>query len=460
MQPFSVLDLFKIGIGPSSSHTLGPMRAAGKFVELLIATDCLPRVSQIRVSLYGSLALTGIGHATDKAVILGLSGFDAATVDPDLAEIEFRKTQVENSLLLAGHQAIRFNVDESIRFFRDVFLPEHPNGLRFCALDANGIELCSQTWYSVGGGAIASELAKNSAQRDLLTEFPDDRLYAFANATELMAHCAQQQLTIEQVVSANEAALLGSQLAVDQWVNDITSAMRQCMERGMHIQGPLSGGIHVQRRAARLAKALSAKPTDHMSVLDWVSVYALAVNEENAAGGRVVTAPTNGSAGVIPAVMAHLANHYSALPAHWLKTFLLTCAAIGWLYKRNASISAAEMGCQGEIGVASSMAAAGMAAVLGGKPEQVEHAAEIAMEHHLGMTCDPVAGLVQVPCIERNAFGAVKAIQAARLAINEPGDHCVSLDECIETMRQTGEDMVSKYKETAQGGLAVNVVVC
>ncbi len=436
------------------------MRAAAKFAEHLVELKLLKNVAHIRVSLYGSLALTGVGHATDKAVILGLAGFDAATIDPDEAEHQFRVTQAESTLLLAGRHSIRFNVDESIRFFGDVFLPEHPNGMRFCAMDNAGIELCAQTWYSVGGGAIASELAKNSAHRDLLTEFPDGRVYPFANATELMAHCELSQLTIEQVVTANETALLGSEQAVDQWVEAIAAAMQTCMDRGMQYQGPLPGGINVQRRASRMAKALLAKPDDHLSVLDWVSVYALAVNEENAAGGRVVTAPTNGSAGVIPAVMAHLANHGAQLPKDWLKTYLLTCAAIGWLYKRNASISAAEMGCQGEIGVASSMAAAGMAAVMGGSPEQVEHAAEIAMEHHLGMTCDPVAGLVQVPCIERNAFGAVKAIQAARLAINEPGDHCVSLDECIETMRQTGEDMVSKYKETAQGGLAVNVVVC
>jgi L-serine dehydratase len=266
-------------------------------------------------------------------------------------------------------------------------------------------------------------------------------------------------MSIADVVLHNEKVLFDGE-TVEEWVHSIQSAMMKCLDRGLTTKGELPGGISIQRRAARMAENLGKHAADDFSAMDWVSVYALAVNEENAAGGRVVTAPTNGSAGVIPAVLAYLEHHKKPTAVHWQQTFLLTCAAIGWLYKRNASISAAEMGCQGEIGVASSMAAAGMAAILGGNPEQVEHAAEIAMEHHLGMTCDPIAGLVQVPCIERNAFGAVKAIQAARMAVNEPGDHCVSLDECIETMRQTGEDMVSKYKETAQGGLAVNVVVC
>jgi len=460
VQPFSVLDLFKVGIGPSSSHTLGPMRAAGRFVDSLGHQALLDKVVHIRVNLYGSLALTGIGHGTDKAIILGLQGLDAATIEPDEAEQRYRATQLESELLLAGQRSIRFNVNESIRFMGDIFLPEHPNGMRFSALDVSGIELLAETWYSVGGGAIANELAKNSAQRDLLQEFPDPRPYPFRNADELMHHCSAQQLSIAEVISHNELALFGTLDSLGAWVDSISQTMLRCMERGMSLEGPLPGGIKVQRRASRMALALRQRASDELSAMDWVTVYALAVNEENAAGGRVVTAPTNGSAGVIPAVMAYLKYHREDLPADWLNTFLLTCAGIGWLYKRNASISAAEMGCQGEIGVASSMAAAGMAAVLGGTPEQVEHAAEIAMEHHLGMTCDPVAGLVQVPCIERNAFGAVKAMQAARMALSEPGDHCVSLDECIETMRQTGEDMTSKYKETAQGGLAVNVVVC
>jgi len=460
VQPFSVLDLFKVGIGPSSSHTLGPMRAAGRFVDSLSQQALLDQVAHIRVNLYGSLALTGIGHSTDKAIILGLQGLDAATIEPDKAEQIYRATQTESELLLAGQRSIRFNVNESIRFMGDIFLPEHPNGMRFCALDLSGIELLAETWYSVGGGAIANELAKNSAERDLLQEFPDPRPYPFRNGDELMHHCSEQQLSIAEVISRNELALFGTQASLEGWVDSISQTMLSCMERGMSLEGPLPGGINVQRRASRMAQALRQRASDDLSAMDWVTVYALAVNEENAAGGRVVTAPTNGSAGVIPAVMAYLKYHREDLAPDWLNIFLLTCAGIGWLYKRNASISAAEMGCQGEIGVASSMAAAGMAAVLGGTPEQVEHAAEIAMEHHLGMTCDPVAGLVQVPCIERNAFGAVKAMQAARMALSEPGDHCVSLDECIETMRQTGEDMTSKYKETAQGGLAVNVVVC
>lgn len=459
MQPYSVLDLFKIGIGPSSSHTLGPMRAANKFVEHLESLGVLNKVSIVRADLYGSLALTGVGHATDKAVVLGLAGCDAATIDPQVAEQLFRSVQVDSVISLNGHHQIRFHVNESIRFLGDVFLPEHPNGMRFSALDANGIELNSQTWFSVGGGAIANELAKNAADRDLLTEFKDERLFSFANGDDLIRLSASSGLNIAQMIEQNEVVMHG-EAALRDWLQAIPDAMLCCMKRGMEIEGPLPGSVNVQRRAARMAKSLKAQPDDALQTLDWVSVYALAVNEENAAGGRVVTAPTNGSAGVIPAVLAYLNDHKPGLPEDWQKTFLLTCAAIGWLYKRNASISAAEMGCQGEIGVASSMAAAGMAAVLGGTVEQVEHSAEIAMEHHLGMTCDPVAGLVQVPCIERNAFGAVKAIQAARMAINEPGDHCVSLDACIETMRQTGEDMVSKYKETALGGLAVNVVVC
>lgn len=460
MQPFSVLDLFKVGIGPSSSHTLGPMRAAERFTHKLDELGLLNQVVQVRVSLYGSLALTGVGHSTDKAVILGLSGLDASIVDPNEAELTFQTVKTTQQLLLNGKAPIRFDHNESIRFFGDIYLPEHPNGLRFCALDEHGIELEQQTWFSVGGGAIANELAKDSQHRDLLQEFPDDRPYPFINAKELMEHCSANGLSIAEVVQRNEAALQGGEDAVNNWVDSIVSTMIACMNRGLTIDGPLPGGINVQRRAKRMAAQLDNKEKDEFSVMDWVSVYALAVNEENAAGGRVVTAPTNGSAGVIPAVLLYLKNHRSNLPEQWQSTFLITCAAIGWLYKRNASISAAEMGCQGEIGVASSMAAAGMAAILGGTAGQVEHAAEIAMEHHLGMTCDPVAGLVQVPCIERNAFGAVKAIQAARMSLSEPGDHCVSLDECIETMRQTGEDMVSKYKETAQGGLAVNVVVC
>ncbi|MFQ3231020.1 L-serine ammonia-lyase [Reinekea sp.] len=460
MQPFSVLDLFKVGIGPSSSHTLGPMRAAERFAHKLGELGLLSQVEQVRVSLYGSLALTGVGHSTDKAVILGLTGLDASIVDPNEAELTFQTVKTTQKLMLNGAIPIRFDPDESIRFFGDIFLPEHPNGLRFCALDEHGIELEQQTWFSVGGGAIANELAKDAQNRDLLQEFPDNRPYPFLNATELMEHCANNSLSIAEIVQLNEATLQGGEDAVNDWVDSIVSTMIACMNRGLTMDGSLPGGINVQRRAKRMAEQLNSKEKDEFSVMDWVSVYALAVNEENAAGGRVVTAPTNGSAGVIPAVLLYLKNHRNNLPDHWQSTFLITCAAIGWLYKRNASISAAEMGCQGEIGVASSMAAAGMAAILGGTADQVEHAAEIAMEHHLGMTCDPVAGLVQVPCIERNAFGAIKAIQAARMSLSEPGDHCVSLDECIETMRQTGEDMVSKYKETAQGGLAVNVVVC
>ncbi|MEP4545959.1 MAG: L-serine ammonia-lyase [Saccharospirillum sp.] len=461
MQPYSVLDLFKVGLGPSSSHTLGPMRAAERFVQHLKEQGKLDAVVQIRADLYGSLALTGIGHGTDKAVVLGLCGLDPATVDPEVADHTFLQVRTDERLPLPGGPVLRFTMGECVRFFTDIFLPEHPNGMRFTAEDEHGIVLLSETWYSVGGGAIANELAKNSAKRDLLTEFPDQRPYPFFNATELLHQAETHNLTIADITLANEVGLGSSEEDVLAWANHINEAMVSCMNRGMDLEGPLPGGIQVQRRAARMARSLRKQAeADQLGVIDWVSVYALAVNEENAAGGRVVTAPTNGSAGVIPAVLAYIHHHMPRLNADDERRFLMTAAAIGWLYKRNASISAAEMGCQGEIGVASSMAAAGLAEVMGGTAAQAEHAAEIAMEHHLGMTCDPIGGLVQVPCIERNAFGAVKAIQAARIALREPGDHCVSLDEVIETMRQTGEDMASKYKETAQGGLAVNVVVC
>ncbi len=461
MQPYSVLDLFKVGLGPSSSHTLGPMRAAERFIQHLQDKHLLEQVHQLRADLYGSLALTGVGHGTDKAIVLGFSGLDPATVDPEFADQTFLKVKTEEQLSLPNGPTLRFAMAESVRFFNDVFLPEHPNGMRFTAEDENGIALLSETWYSVGGGAIANELAKNSAKRDLLEEFTDQRPYPYFNATQLLEQAEKHGLSIAEITLANETGLGTSETDVQAWCDHIIDAMFTCLDRGMQLEGPLPGGIQVQRRASRMARSLERQAgEDQLGVIDWVSVYALAVNEENAAGGRVVTAPTNGSAGVIPAVLAYIRNHLPKLDANAERDFLLTSAAIGWLYKRNASISAAEMGCQGEIGVASSMAAAGLAAVLGGSAAQAEHAAEIAMEHHLGMTCDPIAGLVQVPCIERNAFGAVKAIQAARIALREPGDHCVSLDEVIETMRQTGEDMASKYKETAQGGLAVNVVVC
>lgn len=462
MQPYSVQDLFKVGLGPSSSHTLGPMRAAERFVRHLRRRGVLGSVHQLRADLYGSLALTGVGHGTDKAVVLGFLGLDPATVEPEAADRAFQDVRTSERLTLVEGPTLRFSMDECVRLFKEVFLPEHPNGMRFTAEDEHGIALLSETWYSVGGGAIASELARDSARRDLLAEFPDDRPHPYFNATDLLARAEASGLSIAAVTRANEVGLGTEAAGVDAWCDHIIAAMFACLERGMTLEGTLPGGIKVQRRAARMARSLREQTAtdDQLGLIDWVSVYALAINEENAAGGRVVTAPTNGAAGVVPAVLAYIRYHLDALDADAERDFLLTAAAIGWLYKRNASISAAEMGCQGEIGVASSMAAAGLAAVLGGSPGQAEHAAEIAMEHHLGMTCDPVGGLVQVPCIERNAFGAVKAIQAARLALREPGDHCVSLDQAIETMRQTGEDMTAKYKETSLGGLAVNVVVC
>lgn len=457
MSPYSVLELFKVGLGPSSSHTLGPMLAATRFITHCQSINCIEQIDQLRVGLYGSLALTGIGHATDKAVVLGLAGLDPATVDIDSAEHLYLITQANRKLTLSGGKTIAFDMDDSIRFFKTIFLPEHPNGLRFSALDGHGIALANETFFSTGGGTIASadEMAKDFTDQTI-----DERRFPFMNAQQLFEYCQTQNISIAALVSLNENALGLDQNGIAQWAITIQQAMQSCMARGMLKTGILPGGLKVRRRASEIASQLSRRASDQLSALDWVNVYALAVNEENAAGGRVVTAPTNGSAGVIPAVLEHLKQREQGLSEHDAQVFLLTCAAIGWLYKRNASISAAEMGCQGEIGVASSMAAAGMAAVLGGTPLQVQHAAEVAMEHHLGMTCDPIGGLVQIPCIERNAFGAAKAIQAARLATLEQGDFRVSLDQCIETMRQTGVDMASQYKETALGGLAVNVVEC
>ena len=453
----SVFDLFKIGIGPSSSHTVGPMKAACQFVRTVPLQD----VARIRVELYGALALTGVGHATDQAVVLGLLGEMPETIDPDTALERYLAICKNNRLTLPGQDPIPFKKDTDI-IFNNIPLPEHPNGLRLLAFNKQGITVAQQTWFSVGGGFIVSadEIQEADNVQPLGVK---SVLYPFESAEELLTLCRNHNLTVAQLIMANETVLSGDADHVKQGLRKLWQVMDDCIERGCRSDGLLPGGLDVKRRASGLYQELmSVTPdvTDPLLAIDWVNLFALAVNEENAAGGRVVTAPTNGAAGVIPAVIAYYMRFIDGADEQGLFDFMLTAAAIGMLYKKNASISAAEVGCQGEIGVACSMAAAGLTAVLGGSVEQIENAAEIGMEHNLGMTCDPIAGLVQIPCIERNTMGAVKAINAARLALRGDGSHRVTLDEVIETMHQTGKDMQSKYKETALGGLAANVILC
>jgi L-serine dehydratase len=489
----SLFELFKIGIGPSSSHTVGPMRAALRFaVEL----PNLVAVARVQVDLYGSLALTGIGHATDRAILLGLSGQKPDEVDPVQIDTIVAAIRGDRTLHLSGSHALFFNEPTDLLFHRDLMFPpeadpgaSHPNGMRFTAFDSTGHPIAQQVFYSVGGGFIvsAAELAPNPAAAAKMHRAVP---YPFSSAAQLLALAAQHHLTIAQLVLANECALLEAGVTnppatpiVSQTMAGTTSedriqrgilalwhAMQASTERGIATSGTLPGGLNVRRRAPRLyQRALeldqSAASRDPLAPLDWVSLFAIAVNEENAAGGRVVTAPTNGAAGVIPAV----ASYYTWFIAKQapepernagLVRFFLTAAAIGILYKENASISGAEVGCQGEVGVACSMAAGALVAALNGTDAQVEHAAEIAMEHNLGMTCDPIAGLVQIPCIERNAMGALKAINACRMAMHETEGHKLSLDQVIETMYRTGMDMQSRYKETSQAGLALNIIEC
>ncbi len=457
----SVFDLFKIGIGPSSSHTVGPMWAALRFAQALEASGDLDKIDRVRVDLYGSLALTGRGHGTDKAVLLGLSGERPDTVEIDIIEPLVARIRERNKLRLAGQRNISFDSSSDLVFHEDESLPRHPNGMRFTAFDAAGAEVASETCYSVGGGFVVSE-SEAAAGRAGGNERPETVPHDFHSAAELLAIGRDNGLTIADIVRANEQVWRQPE-EIDAGLDRIWMTMEQCIERGCRGEGELPGGLHVRRRAGRVFRNLQAHPgaTDPLAVLDWVSLFALAVNEENAAGGRVVTAPTNGAAGVIPAVMMYYRRFLPGSDEAGVRTFLLTAGAIGMLYKRNASLSAAEMGCQGEVGVACSMAAAGLAAVMGGSNAQIENAAEIGMEHNLGLTCDPIGGLVQVPCIERNTMGAAKAINAARLAVlYGDGSHRVPLDRVIETMRQTGLDMKEKYKETSRGGLAVNVVNC
>lgn len=434
----SVFDLFKIGIGPSSSHTVGPMRAARRFVTDLGERGLLSSVTRVRTDLYGSLALTGKGHATDRAVILGLAGERPETVDPTQVESLVNQVRRCGRLRLAGERAVPFADADDLLFHQRQQLPLHPNGLRFTAVGESGQTLHSEEFYSVGGGFVVTS-AEAEAGHTGASEPESEVRYPFASAQDLLDIGKQHGMSIAQVVEANETAWRPA-AATGRRLDEIWAVMQECIARGCRADGTLPGGLGVRRRAHRIFQDLEQRKRgeDPLTALDWVSLFALAVNEENAAGGRVVTAPTNGAAGVVPAVLAYYVRFVPGAGPEGVRTFLLTAGAIGTLYKRNASLSAAEMGCQGEVGVACSMAAAGLAAVLGGTNEQIENAAEIGMEHNLGLTCDPVAGLVQVPCIERNTMGAAKAVNAARLAVfYGDGTHRVSLDKVIETMRQT-----------------------
>ena len=461
----SVFDIFKIGIGPSSSHTMGPMSAAGRFLQTLARRDW-PRAANARpkaltASLHGSLAFTGIGHGSDRAVILGLAGQIPANVDPDAMDAIVENVRANGRVEPPGHPAYRFRPAIDLVLERKIRLPGHPNGLQFCAWDEDNQLLLRQVYYSIGGGFVltAEEL---QALHDAPSA-PQDVPYPFADARTMLDMARQSGLSIAKMKRANELSQ-HNQYALEEGLSGIWSAMSACIERGLHQAGELPGGLGVKRRAPaihrQLAEQWQRNEIGPLTANDWLSLFAMAVNEENAGGGRVVTAPTNGAAGVIPAVLRYAIQFNPGVGQRAIADFLLTAAAIGGIIKHNASISGAEMGCQGEVGSASAMAAAGLCAILGGTPEQVENAAEIALEHHLGMTCDPVGGLVQVPCIERNALGAVKAVTAASLALKGDGTHVVPLDACIETMRQTGNDMSEKYKETSRGGLAVNVVAC
>ncbi len=456
----SAFELFKIGVGPSSSHTVGPMVAARRFGQWLEANGQLGKVRKLKVELYGSLALTGRGHATDTAVLLGLSGAEPASLDIDAAPQLIADINQSCTLRLFGRQEVAFDPASDLVFHQRVRQPFHTNAIAFDSYDAEGALIARRMYYSVGGGFVVDEDEAGSNSRTA----SDHAIlpYDFGSGNELLELGASSGKSFAELVFANECARLPA-AEVEAGLDALAQAMSDSIDRGCRQGGVLPGGLKVKRRAGHLAGELAARQeanlSDPLAVLDWINLWAMAVNEENAAGGRVVTAPTNGAAGIIPAVMRFHDRCYRGTP-ETRRIFLLTAAAIGALYKKNASISGAEVGCQGEVGVACSMAAAGLTAVLGGTNAQIENAAEIGMEHNLGLTCDPVAGLVQIPCIERNAMGAVKAIDASRLAMMGDGSHMVSLDKVIETMRQTGLDMRAKYKETSLGGLAVNVVEC
>ena len=455
----STFDLFKIGVGPSSSHTMGPMTAACRFVEGLRDKGLLEATDRVEVDLYGSLALTGKGHATDRAILLGLTGQRPDGIDPDAADAAVARIRENGRLRLGGTRDIAFDEDRDLRFNQRERLPHHSNGMRFTATIAGG-DAEDAVYYSIGGGAVADE---SDVARNAPPEGPWDVPFPYSSAADLLAIAEREGLSIAEIARANEQAGLADE-EIDRRLDAIVGAMSACIDRGMAVGGVLPGGLNVRRRAPDLYRLLTERAEralqDPLTVIDWVNLWALAVNEENAAGGRVVTAPTNGAAGIVPAVLRYYQRFTPRASEEGVRIFLLTAAAIGSLFKENASISGAEVGCQGEVGVACSMAAAGLTAAMGGSPGQVENAAEIGMEHNLGLTCDPVGGLVQVPCIERNAVGAVKAIEASRLALVGDGSHRVSLDQVIETMRRTGIDMNERYKETSLGGLAVNVVEC
>ncbi|HEU5355326.1 MAG TPA: L-serine ammonia-lyase [Actinocrinis sp.] len=457
----SVFDLFSIGIGPSSSHTVGPMRAARMFARRLKSEGLLAQAASVRAELFGSLGATGHGHGTPRAVLLGLEGNSPRTVDLEQADTDVARIRQTGRLRLLGHELgtaheIAFDEQEQLILHRRRALPYHANGMTLCAYDAAGLPLLEKTYYSVGGGFVVDE-DKIGADRVV----PDDTVlrHPFRTGEELLRLTRETGLSISALMLENELAWR-SEEQIRTGLLEIWQVMRDCVERGMTREGILPGGLKVRRRAAIAARALRAEGTTPANAMEWVTLYAMAVNEENAAGGRVVTAPTNGAAGIIPAVLHYYTTFINGADDESIIRFLLAAGAIGMLYKENASISGAEVGCQGEVGSACSMAAGGLAEVLGASPEQVENAAEIGMEHNLGLTCDPVGGLVQIPCIERNGMAAVKAVTAARMALRGDGRHHVSLDKVIKTMKETGADMKVKYKETARGGLAVNVIEC
>lgn len=455
--PVSLFQLFSIGIGPSSSHTVGPMRAALQFARKLEESDLLVHTTQIRVELFGSLAMTGKGHATDKAILLGLEGHTPEGIDPEEVDLRMAAIEKNRELLLLGHHRLPFVLDEHLVFLKGKRFTYHSNAMRFKALDAKDAAIFSEIYYSVGGGFVVhqDQILQSAFSSSLDEEIP----FPFQTCEELFYHCESQDLTIAEIMMENEKKWR-SDKQIKEGILKIWQVMQDCVVRGIRTEGILPGGLDVKRRAPDLHRTLmkgGGAIQDPAEIFDWVSLFALAVNEENAAGGRVVTAPTNGAAGIIPAVL-HYYQKFAPRPTEeGIITFLLTAAAIGILYKEGASLSAAEMGCQGEVGVACSMAAGGLAAALGGTKEQIANAAEIGMEHNLGLTCDPIAGLVQIPCIERNTMGAIQAINAQRLALHGDGKHRVSLDQVIAAMRQTGEDMDAKYKETSEAGLAFHV---
>ena len=462
----STFDIYKIGIGPSSSHTVGPMRAAARFIEHHIAeSGRLQQVARVRAEVFGSLALTGRGHGTDKAVLMGLEGHWPNQIDPDIIPAALERIRGSKRIRLHGDKPdevreIDFNEKTDLIMNKRQKLPFHTNGMRFAAYDVDGNELATRDYYSVGGGFVVNQ---DEAAEDRIVADTTAVAHPFSSGDQLLARSADTGLSIARLMMENERAWRSDEEIVSG-LRELWAAMQSSVTRGIRETGTLPGGLHVARRAPALYAELSARPEaamrDPLTVLDWVNLYALAVNEENAAGGRVVTAPTNGAAGIIPAVLHYYDRFCPGANEQGVFDFLLTASAVGILYKENASISGAEVGCQGEVGVACSMAAAGLTAALGGTPSQIENAAEIGMEHNLGLTCDPIGGLVQIPCIERNAMGAVKAINASRMALRGDGKHKVSLDKVIKTMRDTGRDMQDKYKETSRGGLAVNVIEC